>query len=201
VAKVIEQQTLRRHRFTVEEYRKMGEAGIFHEDDRVELIDGEILEMSPIGWRHVHCVRQLNRILSRFADRRTTKGERSEVAVQDPFILGEHGEPQPDLVLLLSPPVGRLPGFEEVALAIEVADTSLSYDRAIKLPRYAQAGIPETWLVDLKADRIEVHSEPGPDGYRKTARYARGERVESATLPDLAFDTSEVLPPTDPEQA
>jgi Uma2 family endonuclease len=201
VAKVIEQQTVRRHRFTVEEYQKMGQAGIFHEDDRLELMDGEVLEMSPIGWRHVHCVRQLNRILSRFADRRTTNGKRYEVAVQDPFILDEHGEPQPDLVLLLNPPVGRLPGFEEVALALEVADTSLAYDRNVKLPRYAETGIPETWLVDLKADRIEVHSEPSPGGYRKTTRYARGERVESATLPDLTFDASEVLPSTGPEQA
>jgi len=155
--------------------------------------------MSPIGWRHIHCVRQLNRLLSRFADRRTANDERYEVAVQDPFTLGEYGEPQPDLVLLRNPPVGRLPGFEEVALAVEVADTSLTYDRETKLPRYAEAGIPEAWLADLNADRFEVHSEPGPDGYRKTVRFARSERVESAILPSLTFDAGEVLPPREPE--
>lgn len=196
---VEQQQAVRKYRFTVEEYHKMGEAGIFHEDDRVELMDGEVLEMSPIGWRHIWCVRQLNRILSRFADRLTANDERYEVAVQDPFVLGEYGEPQPDLVLLRNPPVGRLPGFEEVALAVEVANTSLAYDREIKLPHYAEAGIPEAWLADLTSDRVEVHSEPGPEGYRKTVRFARGERVESATLPALAFDADEVLPPREPE--
>lgn len=196
---VEQQQAVRKYRFTVEEYHKMGEAGIFHEDDRVELIDGEVLEMSPIGWRHIHCVRRLNRILVLFAHERTLRGDRYEADVQDPILLDEYGEPQPDLVLLKDPPIGRLPGPNGVLLIVEVADTSLAYDRSVKLKRYAKAGIPEMWLADLNADRVEVHSEPGPEGYRQTVRFARGERVESATLPGLAFDADEVLPPREPE--
>ena len=82
---------------------------------------------------------------------------------------------------------------------VEVADTSLAFDRDVKLPRYAQHGIPEVWLADLNADRFEVHSEPGADGYHKTIRYTRGERVASAALPGLAFDANGVLPPMEPE--
>jgi Uma2 family endonuclease len=154
-----QQEALRRRRFTVEEYHKMGEAGILGEDDRVELIDGEVLEMTPIGWRHVWCVRQLIGLLASFAE--TSSGVRSEVDAQNPITLGEHGEPRPDLVLLLDPPVGRLPGPGEVALVVEVADTSLGFDRDVKLPRYAEAGIAEAWLVDLSSGIIEVHSGPG----------------------------------------
>ena len=194
-------QEIKRHRFTVEEYHKMGEAGIFSEDDRVELIDGEVVEMTPIGWRHMWCVRQLNRILVGFADERTARGDRYEVDVQDPIFLDGHGEPQPDLVLLHNPPVGRPPGPAEVALVVEVADTSLGFDRDVKLPRYSQAGISEAWLVDLNSETIEVHSGPGPGGYRRTTRYTTGERVESATLPELAFDTSEALPPREEPEA
>jgi Uma2 family endonuclease len=199
VARVVGPQAIKRHRFTVEEFHKMGEAGIFSEDDRVELIDGEIVEMTPIGWRHIWCVRQLNRILVRFADGRTMSGERYEVAVQDPINLDKHGEPQPDLVLLHNPPVGRLPGPAEVALVVEVADTSLGFDRDVKLPRYSEAGIAEAWLVDLDFVTVEIHSDPGPGGYRKTTRYTRGDRVESATFTNLAFDADEALPPREPE--
>ncbi len=175
----------------------MAEAGIFSENDRVELIDGEILEMTPIGWRPMWCVRQLIRLLASFAE--TSSGGRYEVDAQNPIALGEHGEPQPDLVLLKDPPVGRLPGPGEVALVVEVADTSLAFDRTVKLARYAEVGIPETWLIDLNADRVEVHSSPGPGGYRRTTRFGPGDRVESATLPNLAFDADEALPPKDPE--
>jgi Uma2 family endonuclease len=192
-----QQEAIRRRRFTVEEYHKMGEAGILGEDDRVELIDGEVLEMTPIGWRHVWCVRQLIGLLASFAE--TSSGVRYEVDAQNPITLGEHGEPRPDLVLLLDPQVGRLPGPGEVALVVEVADTSLAFDRDVKLPRYAEAGIAEAWLVDLSSGIIEVHSGPGPGGYRRTTRFGRGDRVESATIPDLAFDTSEVLPPKEPD--
>lgn len=196
MAKVVEQQeAVSRYRFTVEEFHKMGEAGIFHEDDRVELIDGEVLKMSPIGWRHIWCVNALNTVSTRFAQGRYV------VSVQNPIFFDDSEEPQPDLALLQNPPTGRLPGLEETLLVVEVADTSLTYDRTVKLPRYAEAGIPETWLVDLNVDRIEVHSEPDPGGYRKTTRYARADRVESATIPGLAFDMDEVLPPREEPEA
>lgn len=197
---ILEQSAVKRHRFTVEEYHKMGEVGIFGEDDRVELIDGEVLEMSPIGWRHVWCVRQLIRLLAGFAA--TSSGVvRYEADARNPIELSEYGEPQPDLALLRNPPVGRLPGPDEVALVAEVADTSPVFDRDVKLLQYARYSIPEVWLADLNADRFEVHSEPDPDGYRRTVRYARGERVESATLPGLAFHANKALPPGEEPEA
>ena len=152
------QRAINRHRFTVEEYHKMGEAGIFGEDDRVELIDGEVVEMTPIGWRHANCVNDLNMLLVRFA------GERYVVSVQNPLTISEHGEPQPDLVLLKRRPHGRLPAPGDVALVIEVSDTTLSYDRDVKLPRYGRAGLAEVWIVDLEGRRVELHSAPSAEG-------------------------------------
>lgn len=192
-----------RHRFTVEEYRKMGEAGIFSEDDRVELIDGEVVEMAAIGDRHVESVMRFNRLLSRWvlleapeADDDGEGGTAFFVSPQNPLTLGEHFEPEPDLVLVRRRE-GRagVPIPEEVLLVVEVADTSLAYDRDTKLPLYAEAGIPEAWLVDLTADAIEVYSEPGPRGYGSLARIRRGGRVVSITLPNFAFDAAEALPP------
>jgi len=120
-----------RHRFTVEEYHRMGQAGILSEDDRVELIEGEIVEMAPVGSRHAACVKRLNALLSRRA------GGRALVSVQDPIRLGEHSEPQPDLALLKPREdfyAAAHPGPEDVLLVIEVAETSLEYDREVKLP-------------------------------------------------------------------
>jgi Uma2 family endonuclease len=178
-----------RHRFTVEEYRKMGEAGIFSEDDRVELIDGEVVEMAPIGWRHALYVTRLTTLLSGFASDQGLLGRHYGVSVQNPIALRRYEEPQPDLALVEGPPSGHLPD------PVEVADTSLAYDRERKLPLYAEAGIPEAWLVDLTTDTIEVYSEPEPTGYERVARFGREGRVVSDTLPELAFDASEVLPP------
>jgi len=188
-----QQQAVRKYRFTVEEYHRMGEAGIFHEDDRVELIDGEVMRMSPLGWRHVWCVNALTMLLAGLARGRYV------VSVQNPLVMSEHGEPQPDLVLVRDLPPGRLPTPADVVLVVEVADNTLSYDRNIKLPRYAATGVPEVWLLNLQNDTTEVHSEPGTEGYRKTVRFARGERVESATLPGLAFDADEAIPPREPK--
>lgn len=185
-----------RHRFTVEEYHKMGEAGIFGEDDRVELIDGEVVRMTPIGWRHARCVTRLNTLLTRFAIRSVEETSGGyEVSPQNPILLSEHGEPEPDLVLLSQePPAGRLPGPDEIALVVEVSETFLDYDRETKLPLYAEAGTPEAWVVDLGEDVVEVYSEPGPGGYGKVSRASRGQRVVSATVHGLAFDVGEALP-------
>jgi Uma2 family endonuclease len=183
-----------RHRFTVEEYKKMGEAGIFSEDDRVELIEGEVVEMAAVGARHVECVMRLNRILSRWAFE--TGDDNVFVSVQNPMTLGEFGEPQPDFAVVRRGE-GRsgTPVPEEILLVVEVADTSLAYDRDVKLPLYAGAGIPEAWVVNLNADEIEVHSEPGRGGYSKTKLAKRGESVVSATVASLSFVADGALPP------
>jgi Uma2 family endonuclease len=178
----------RRRRFTVEEYRRLGEVGILHEDDRVELIDGEIVEMTPIGERHALAVIYLNNALARGLEGRAL------VSPQNPLRLGPHSEPQPDLVLL-RPAVDRLPAAPDALLVIEVADTSLAYDRDTKLPRYARAGIPEAWIVDLEGQAVEVHRAPGPTGYRDVQRLGRGASVSPAAFPDLRLAVDDILGP------
>ena len=185
----------KKHLFTVEEYHKMGEAGIFDEDARLELIGGEVVEMAPIGWRHARCVTRLTSLLARFASERALLGRRYEVSVQNPVALRRHGEPQPDLALVEGLPSGRLPGPAEIALVVEVADTSLAYDRERKLPLYAEAGIPEVWIVDLNDNVVEVHAEPLPEGYGAVSHARGGERLTSPTVPGLVLDPAEVLPP------
>jgi Uma2 family endonuclease len=170
---------VKKHLFTVGEYHRMGEAGIFGEDDRVELIDGEVFEMSPIGWRHTWTVTRLTDLLGEL---RTNLGLQYSVSVRNPITLSLHGETQPDLVLVRDLPVGRLPRPEDALLAVEVADTSLEYDRERKLPLYARAGIPEVWSLEPQSDTVEVHPEPGHDGYHALAHHRRGERVASATI-------------------
>jgi Uma2 family endonuclease len=137
---------LARRLFTVAEYHKMAEAGILSEDDRVELLEGEIVAMSPIGSRHAGLVNRLNRLFSQRA------GDQVVVSVQNPVRLGGYSEPQPDLALLRPRAdfyTSSHPGPEDVLLAVEVAETSAAVDREVKVPLYARFGVPEVWLVDL----------------------------------------------------
>jgi Uma2 family endonuclease len=174
--------------FTVEEYHRMGEAGILHEDDRVELVGGEILEMAAIGSRHLACVNGLNRLLVGVV------GDEAIVSVQNPVRLDGRGEPQPDLAVLKGRDyTDALPGPEDVLLVIEVSDTTLRYDRDFKLPLYARAGLPEVWIVDLKGEEIERHTSPSGDGYRHTGRARRGEELASEALPALTLRADDVL--------
>lgn len=182
---------VKKHRFTVDEYHKMGEAGIFGEDDRVELIDGEVVEMTPIGWRHARCVRRLVTLFGRLAGE--LAGGPYEVDAQNPVVLSEYGEPQPDLALVREVPVGRLPTPEDVALIVEVSDTTLAYDRNVKLPHYARAGIPEVWIVDLQNETIEVYADPEDGRYAKVRRYGREEELRSETVPGLTLPIEVIL--------
>ena len=142
-----------RRRFTVYEYHRMGEAGILHEDDRVELIEGELVEMTAIGTRHFACVNRLNRLLV------GALGDEAIVSVQNPVRLNEYNEPQPDLAVI-RPRDYRLslPGPGDVLLLVEVSDTTLAYDRSVKLPLYARAGIGVVWIVYLPGWTIECHT-------------------------------------------
>ncbi|MBT9166006.1 MAG: hypothetical protein DDT25_00670 [Chloroflexi bacterium] len=156
-------QVLRRL-FTVEEYHCMVRAGILGEDDRVELIEGEVEEMTPIGSKHVASVNQLNRLFS------VNVGRRAIISVQNPIRLGERSEPQPDLASLRPCPdfySPAHPGPEDILLVIEVAEASADYDRGIKVPLYARGGILEVWLVNLEGEATEVYQSPSPEGYHE----------------------------------
>lgn len=182
-------QVLRRH-FTVEEYYQMVQAGILSEDDRVELIEGEIVEMTPISSRHAACVKRLNRLFSRQV------GARALVSVQDPIRLSERSEPQPDLALLRPRPdfyADKHPEPEDVLLVVEVAETSGGYDRGVKIPLYAGAGLPEVWLVDLETEVVESYCKSSAQGYKEVRKYHRGERLASQAVPDLELSVDEVL--------
>ena len=166
-----------RKMFSIDEYEQMIEAGILKEDDRVELIRGEILEMAPIGTDHAVCVTRLEHILHRKVN------VDAVVWSQNPIRLLDASEPQPDLVLIKWRSdfyAGRLPTPEDIILLIEVSDTTLAYDRRVKLPLYAEAEIPEVWIVNLPGSAVEVYSEPAGSTYRNVRRAKRGELL---TLP------------------
>lgn len=179
-----------RRRFTVEEYYRMGEAGILSPDDRVELIGGEVVQMTPIGARHAACVAALTRLLQ------ALPGDHAVIWVQNPLRLGLHDEPQPDLAIL-RPPLARYrvrhPGPEEVLLVVEVSDTTLAYDRGVKLPMYATAGVPEVWIVDLEGEAVEVYRTPTAGRYRETERVPRGGQPSPRAFPELRLAVDEIL--------
>jgi Uma2 family endonuclease len=181
---------LKRRCFTVEEYHRMGEAGILTDEDRVELIDGEIVEMTPIGLRHASCVMFLNQVFT------LALVGRAVVSPQGPLRLGERLEFQPDIVLL-RPPLESyrlaIPTAADALLVVEVADTSLDRDRGIKLLRYARANVPEVWIVDLAGETVEVHRTPAPEGYRDSERVLRGGSVSPAAFPDLLVAVADIL--------
>lgn len=160
---------LRRHRLSVAQYHRMGEAGIFAPDARVELIEGELVEMAPIGTRHASTVNRLNRLLV------AATGKQAVVTVQNPLRLGDHSEPQPDLLLLRPREdfyAAAHPVATDVLLLIEVADSTARLDREIKLPLYARHGVAEVWIVDLDARLLLVHRDPAGDTYAETQRIA-----------------------------
>src|SRR5690348_308562 len=176
--------------FTVDTYHRLAELGVLDEDNRVELLEGQIVPMAPIGARHAACVTRLTNLLARRA------GRDAWVSVQNPVVLAERWEPQPDIAVLHEPgglSGARLPGPQDVQLVIEVADTSLERDRDLKIPRYAAAGIPEAWLVDLTGEIIFVCRAPGPDGYQEVVTLQRGATLQPLLLPTIAIAVDEIL--------
>ena len=161
-----------RKRFTVEDYYRMAEAGILTPQDRVELIEGEIIEMSPIGDRHAMAVNRATMIFARGL------GDKAVVSVQNAVRINRYNEPQPDVVLI-RPREGfygiRHPRPEDVVLMIEVSDTTLHFDRNVKVPIYARNGIIEVWIVDLNNDSIHVYREPKEATYTLVETRTKGE--------------------------
>lgn len=187
----------RERRITIEEYHAMGEAGIFSEDDRVELLDGHLIAMPPIGPVHSHGVNDLADLFNR--QLYASEDPLARTSVQNPIQLGEYGEPEPDLVLY-KPGVSRDRHIQpsDIFLAVEVADTSVEYDRDVKSARYGRAGIPEYWVVDLANEVIEVFRRPEADGYAERIRHRRGDVLTVRTLPELeSISPEEVLGETE----
>jgi Uma2 family endonuclease len=180
-----------RRRFARAEYHRMAEAGILGEDDRVELIRGEIVEMSPIGRRHRAFVGNLNQLLA------VRLAGRAVVWMQNPIVLAEDTELQPDVVVLRRGAVSyrdRDASGEDVLLLIEVAESSLAYDRSTKLRLYAEAGIPEYWVVDCAAETVEVHRAPtGPDGYRNVTLVTGTATPALQAFPDVGLAATEIF--------
>lgn len=168
----------------------MGETGIFTEDDRVELLDGQIYTMSPVGRRHAACVKRINRLFTKRAD------DQAIVSVQDPVELNDHSEPEPDIALLLFRAdfyEERLPTAADVLLLIEVSDATLRFDKEVKLPLYAESGIAEVWIIDLKKASIEVYSHPRNGVYQEQQTVKRGQNLTPQQLPSLTLTVQELL--------
>ena len=179
-----------RRPLTVAEYHRMGEAGILTEDDRVELIEGQLIAMSPIGSDHSGTVNALNRLLVRAV------GDHGVVGVQNPVRLDDYSEPQPDFSVMRPRADDyrrSIPRPADVLLIVEVAHSSLNYDRAIKQSLYARHGIPEFWIVNLPGDVVEVHRAPSGDAYTTVTRAGRGELLQPELLPSVVVAVSEVL--------
>ncbi len=172
-----------RRLFTVEDYYKMAETGILARSDRVELIDGEVIEMSPVGSRHAACVKRLLRYLSAGLE------ERAVLGAQDPVRLNDLSEPEPDVAVLRPRDdfyASAHPGASDVLLLVEVSDSSLTFDRDVKLPLYAVNAVPEVWVVNLVEDLVEVHRAPRGGTYTETRKHRRGEQLTPAAF--LGFE-------------
>ena len=178
------------HRYSIADFHRMGGAGIFAPDVRVELIQGEIIDMSPIGSGHAGLVKHLIRIFSHTLDDTTI------IAVQDPVVLNDFSEPQPDLALLRYREdfyANSHPRAEDVLLIVEVADTSLQYDREVKLPLYARAGIPEVWLVDVEGQVVECYSRLEEGRYALKQKPDDLKSLKATALKGSSFDLSKIF--------
>ena len=180
-----------RRLFSVDDYYRMAETGILSEKDRVELIKGEIISMSPIGVRHVACVNKLTMLLGQ------SIGKQAILSVQNPIRLNRYSEPKPDITLLRPKAdfyASAHPTPTDVLLLIEVSETTLVYDQTIKLPLYAKAGIPEVWIVNLSANQIEIYRHPTLDNYQTVQHLSQHDRVSIAELPSIQLAVSDIIP-------
>ena len=184
------QPRLNTFRLNISQYHQMSEAGIFSENDKVELINGEIIEMLPIGRRHTACVNRLNSVFSQLL------GKKVIVAVQNPILLNNLSEPEPDIALL-QPRADFYesghPQPQDIFLLIEVADSSLEYDRDVKIPLYASSGITEVWLVDIYEQVIIVYRYPSENGYSDIQKLSRGEKMSIQAFPEINLVVDDIL--------
>jgi Uma2 family endonuclease len=180
-----------RYAFTADEYFRMGEAGVFPPEARVELIEGEIVEMAPIGSPHAGTVNILTRAFVRLA------GDRAIVSVQNPLIVSNRSVPQPDVAVLRARATSYTdahPTAADVFLVVEVSDTTARFDRSIKIPLYARAGIREAWVVDVNARAVHVYREPDMRGYRVALTLSLDSEVAPLALPDVRVVLRDLFP-------
>jgi len=188
--------TRERYHFTQREYYALVEAGVFTEDSRIELVQGDIVTMAPIDAPQAGLVNRFGRLFH------NGLGERAAVTVQNPIVIGADTEPQPDLTLCkprADDYTAKHPRPDEILLVVEVADSSVRYDRDTKVPLYAAAGIAEAWLLDLNGGTLEVYRTPSADGYKTLLRLKPGDTVSPLAFPDLILEVAALLPP--PEQS
>ncbi|MBV9173318.1 MAG: Uma2 family endonuclease [Chloroflexi bacterium] len=181
---------LERWHFTVDDFHRMVEAGLFTDDDRVELINGELVAMSPTGSRHSGCVTALTTLFAPLLVQRAAL-----LSVQGPLRLNERNELYPDLLLLRPRDDDyrlALPGPGDVFLLIEVSETTLRLDREVKVPLYAEAGVPEVWVVDLTGGRLLVHRDPVQGEY-SVHPVRRGQSIAPAAFSDLQLSIDGIL--------
>ena len=182
------QLALVRHRFTVEEFYRLAEVGVLHEDDRIELIDGELIEMAAIGLAHARAIVVLDELAHSMVVRS------AQVSVLNPIHLGPRTQPQPDLALNRRRIYTTThPTPSDIFLVIEVSDSSLNYDRDIKVPLYAQAGVAEVWIVNLSGRTIERYSAPRDGRYTQIAIAAPGDTLASLSLPAFVVPVAQVF--------
>ena len=177
-------------RFTVDEYYRMAEAGILRPEDRLELIDGEIIQMSPIGLRHMGRVNRANTLLIR------AFGEKAVVSPQNPVQLSDWTEPQPDIVVFKPRSdfyESKKPTPSDVFLVMEISDTSLGYDLKIKLPYFAAALIPEVWIQDINGDILHVFRDPEGNRYVTSTQLKAGDFVCPLAFPEIRFSINDIF--------
>lgn len=181
---------LERRLWSAEEYHQMAEAGILNDDDRLELIEGEIIRMSPVGVKHLGCVNQFSNLLSHYLFGRAV------ISIQNPIRLNDLSEPEPDVVVLSFREDGytaRMPTAEDVLLLIEVSDSTLAYDRVVKRPLYARSGIPEYWLANLIDNSIEVYRKPEGDRYTESFVVYITEEISAVAFPKATFRVKDFI--------
>jgi len=179
-----------RHQFTVKQFHQMAETGILSENERIELIRGEMIDMSPIGTRHAGCVLFLTHLLGLLL------GERALINVQNPMELDETSQPQPDIALLKPRPDfyrNSHPQPEDIFLLIEVADTTVKYDREVKIPLYAEANISEVWLIDVNQEIIEIYRNPLQGVYQDIQELVKNQSLSILAFPDVNINVSEIF--------
>ncbi len=175
-------QSIPRRLISIDDYHRMSEVGVLKEDDRIELIDGEMIKMAPIGSRHLAKVNRLARLLSQSA------GNQVIVSVQNPIALPPNNEPQPDIALLkprTDDYESALPGPSDILLVVEIADTTLSYDRDAKVPIYANHNIVETWLIDIQSKSLTICLDPSDKGYQRFLTPQIDEVISPLLLPNV----------------